>query len=60
MNTNSIEPLMKRGWLFLEDADWKQATDYFNKVLDIDPEHAPAYIGMLHASGRQRDKALNI
>jgi tetratricopeptide (TPR) repeat protein len=32
-----IESLMKRGKLFLEDSDWKQADDYFNKVLDIDP-----------------------
>jgi len=42
-----VESLMKRGWLFLEDSDWKQAEDYFNRVLDIDPEHAPAYIGKL-------------
>ncbi|MCL2217486.1 MAG: TIR domain-containing protein [Defluviitaleaceae bacterium] len=42
-----VESLMKRGWLFLEDADWKQADEYFDKVLDIDPEHAPAYIGKL-------------
>jgi len=44
-----VESLMKRGWLFLEDADWKQADDYFDRVLDIDPEHAPAYIGKLCA-----------
>ena len=44
-----VESLMKRGWLFLEDSDWKQADDYFNKVLDIDPEYAPAYIGKLCA-----------
>ena len=45
----SVESLMKRGHLFLEDSDWKQADEYFNKVLDIDPEHAPAYIGLLCA-----------
>ena len=44
-----IESLMKRGWLFLEDSDWKQADEYFDRVLDIDPEHAPAYIGKLCA-----------
>jgi tetratricopeptide (TPR) repeat protein len=42
-----IESLMKRGWLFLEDKDWQQADAYFDKVLDIDPEYAPAYIGKL-------------
>ena len=39
--------LMKRGHLFLEDAEWKQADEYFDKVLDIAPEYAPAYIGKL-------------
>lgn len=42
-----VESLMKRGWLFLEDGDWKQADEYFDRVLDIDPEHAPAYVGKL-------------
>ena len=41
--------LMKRGWLFLKDSDWKQANDYFNKVLYTDPKYAPAYIGLLCA-----------
>ena len=44
-----VESLMKRGWLFLEDSDWKQASEYFDKVLDIDPEYAPGYIGKLCA-----------
>ncbi|MCL1919591.1 MAG: toll/interleukin-1 receptor domain-containing protein [Kiritimatiellaeota bacterium] len=54
-----VESLMKRAWLFLEDADWKQARDYFDKVLDISPEHAPAYIGKLCVEGRvQREDSL--
>jgi tetratricopeptide (TPR) repeat protein len=44
-----VVPLMKRGNLFLEDSDWQQATQYFDRVLDIDPEYAPAYIGKLCA-----------
>ena len=44
-----VIPLMKRGNLFLEDSDWQQATTYFDRVLDIDPEYAPAYIGKLCA-----------
>ncbi|MCL1941555.1 MAG: DUF6273 domain-containing protein, partial [Synergistaceae bacterium] len=46
----TAESLMKRGWLFLEDSEWVQADEYFDKVLDIDPEHAPAYIGKLCAA----------
>ena len=42
-----VDSLMKRGNLFLEDHDWRQAQEYFNRVLDINPEHAPAYIGLL-------------
>jgi len=42
-----VESLMKRGWLFLEDQDWKQADEYFDKVLDIAPEYALAYVGKL-------------
>jgi len=45
----SVESLMKRGKLFLEDSDWKQADEYFDRVLDIDPEYAPAYVGKLCA-----------
>jgi len=44
-NIASIESLMKRGWLALEDNDYSDT--YFNKVLDINPEYAPAYVGKL-------------
>lgn len=43
------ESLYKRGTLFLEDQDFEQATEYFNKALDINPEYAPAYMGLLMA-----------
>jgi len=48
-NIAGIESLMKRGYLALEDSLWKEANDYFNKVLDIDAEYTPAYIGRLCA-----------
>jgi tetratricopeptide (TPR) repeat protein len=47
--TPGVDSLMKRGVYFLEDSDWKQADDYFNRVLDIEPEYAHAYIGKLCA-----------
>lgn len=42
-----VESLHKRGLLFLEEGDFTQADEYFNKVLDIAPEYAPAYVGKL-------------
>ena len=39
--------LMTRAWFFAEDGDWKDAADYFNKVLDTEPTYAPAYLGLL-------------
>ena len=47
--TNGMEPQMKRGWLALEDSDWKKANEYFDNALNIDAEYAPAYMGMLCA-----------
>lgn len=41
--------LLKRAFMFLEDADWKSANEYCEKVLDIDPENARAYVGKLMA-----------
>jgi hypothetical protein len=38
---------MTRAWQFAEDGDWKDAADYFNRVLDIDPLYAPAFFGLL-------------
>lgn len=42
-----IEPLLKRAFMFLEDGDWSSANKYCEKVLDIDPENAYAYLGKL-------------
>ncbi len=39
----SVENLMKRVRLFLEDGDYHQAGEYLDKVLDQDAEYAPAY-----------------
>jgi tetratricopeptide (TPR) repeat protein len=42
-----VESLLTRGHIFLEDSNWQQADEYFEKALDIDPKYAPAYIGKL-------------
>jgi tetratricopeptide (TPR) repeat protein len=51
---SGAEPLVKRGYLFLEDSDWNKADEYFDKALDVNPEHAPAYIGKLCAELKVR------
>lgn len=45
----NIAPLLKRAFMFLEDGDWISANEYCEKVLDIDPENAQAYLGKLMA-----------
>ena len=46
------ESLLKRAFIFLEDGDWDSADEYCEKVLDIDPENARAYLGKLMAEYR--------
>lgn len=41
------ESLLERGQMFLEDNDWTNANIYFEKVLDINPKCAEAYLGKL-------------
>ncbi len=52
-NTN-VAPLLKRAFMFLEDGDWNSADEYCEKVLDVDPECAVAYIGKLMVELRVR------
>lgn len=49
-NSNiNITPLLKRAFMFLEDGKWNSANEYCEKVLDINPECAEAYLGKLMA-----------
>lgn len=50
-NKNSF---LKRAFMFLEDGDWNSANEYYEKVLDIDPECAEAYLGKLMTELRVR------
>ena len=51
VNTNnaSTAPLLKRVSMFLEDRNWQEADEYCEKVLDLEPENARAYLGKLMA-----------
>ena len=42
-------PLLERAFLFLEDGKWQDANIYCEKVLDLDPKNAQAYLGKLMA-----------
>ncbi len=42
-----VAPLLKRAFLFLEDGEFDNANEYAEKILDIDPECAEAYLAKL-------------
>ena len=46
---SNVSVLLKRVFLFLEDGKWKSADKYCERVLDLDPENACAYLGKLMA-----------
>ena len=52
----NIAPLLKRAFMFLEDGDWSSADEYCEKVLDIDPECAQAYLGKLMVQMRVKKR----
>lgn len=49
------DSLLKRGNMMLEDLNWKEASDYFNQVLNINPESASAYLGLALAECRLKN-----
>lgn len=42
--SGSVKSLLKRAFMFAEDGDFENAESYAEKVLDIDPECAEAYL----------------
>ena len=56
LSSPSIDSLLKRAEIFLSQQDWKKAAEYYDKILDLDPENGDAYIGlMLAKSNRSKD-----
>lgn len=47
--TNNYATLLRRAFIFLEDKNWKEADEYCEKVLDLNPECGEAYLGKLMA-----------
>ena len=48
-NAPGVTSLLKRAALFLEDGDTASAREYYDRVLNIDPECAEAYMGKVCA-----------
>lgn len=51
----TVESLIKRAFLFLEDGDFQSANTYSERVLDMDPENADAYLVKLLIQFRVRN-----
>ena len=52
----TVESLLKRVFVFLADGQWQSADEYCEKVLDIEPENAQAYLGKLMVELRVNNK----
>lgn len=52
---SNADSLVKRGYMALEDGDWKKAEEYFDQALNQDSESAQAYLGLFLASAKQPD-----
>ncbi len=55
--SGSVAPLLKRAFMFLEDGEWDSANEYAEKVLDLDPECAKAYVVKLLADRKLNTQA---
>ncbi len=45
----SVEPLLERAYMYLEDRNWQSANEYCERVLDQEPKNVKAYLGKLLA-----------
>ena len=54
--SSNTSPLLERAFMFLEDEDWDSANEYCEKVLDLDPKNAKAYLGKLMVDLKVRKK----
>ena len=46
----TVNSLLDRAWMFLEDGDYQKAHEYLERVLDIDPRNSRAYLGNVLAT----------
>lgn len=53
----TVQSLLKRAFMFLEDGEWDSANEYAEKVLDIDPENSEAYLAKAMSDLKQRSRS---
>ena len=52
---NRLQTQLDRGYMALEDGDWKKADGFFEEALNLDAHSAPAYIGKTLAQEQCRN-----
>lgn len=53
LSNKGLPPMLRRGFILAEDEEWDKADQYFEKVLDKEPENAYAYLGKLLVEKRK-------
>ena len=53
----TVQSLLKRAFMFLEDGEWGSANEYAEKVLDIDPEDGEAYPAKAMSDLKKRSRS---
>lgn len=53
----TVQSLLKRAFMFLEDGEWDSADKYAEKVLDIDPENGEAYLAKAMSDLKKRSRS---
>lgn len=53
---STVDTLLKRVFMFLEDENWKSANEYCERVLDINPECAEAYLAKMMVLYRRKKR----
>ena len=46
---NVVNPFMSGAYMFLEAEEWNSASEYFQKVINQEPQNTEAYLGKLMA-----------
>lgn len=45
IDVSILPPVLRRAYILTEDEEWDKANEYFERILDEDPENAYAYLG---------------
>lgn len=53
----TVQSLLKRAFMFLEDGEWGSANEYAEMVLDIDPEDGEAYLAKAMSDLKKRSRS---